>query len=184
MSTLHLLTAAPLVAFMLLAACIDAKSRRIPNWLSIPLLVAGLTNSFLPGHLVTPMYSVLGLLAGFGLTFVLFAMDAMGGGDVKFLSAVGAWVGPETVLLIFLVEAIIGMVIVLIQATSQGRMKVLARNTTMVVINLVHVGEVGVDHVAATGKECRSVDRPLPYAVPVLLATLLVLGLRWHGGLQ
>jgi len=184
MTTFHLMTALPLLALMLLAAVIDASSRRIPNWLSLPLLVAGLTSSFLPGHLVTPGYAFLGLLAGFGLTFILFALDAMGGGDVKLLSAVGAWVGPETVLLIFLVEAIIGMVIVLIQATAQGRIKVLARNTAMVAINLVNIADVGVEHTKATGKDCRSVDRPLPYAVPVLIATLLVFGMRWHGGLK
>jgi len=182
MTTFHVMTAVPLLAGMLLAATIDASSRRIPNWLSLPMLVAGIVHSFLPGHLVTPMQSVLGLLAGFGLTFILFAIDAMGGGDVKLLSAVGAWVGPETVLVIFLVEAVVGMVIVLIQALHQGRIKVLARNTAVVAINLVHIGEVGVEHTAATGKECRSVDRPLPYAVPVLLATLLVLGMRWRGG--
>jgi hypothetical protein len=28
--------------------------------------------------------------------------------------------------------------------------------------------------VAETGQACRSIDRPLPYAVPVLVATVLV----------
>jgi prepilin peptidase CpaA len=184
MTNLHLLSVLPLLAMMLLAAVIDMTSRRIPNWLSVPLLFAGIVQSFFPGHLVTPGYAMLGVLAGFGLTFGLFAIDAMGGGDVKFLSAVGAWVGPETVLLIFLVEAVVGMVIVLIQATATGRMKVLARNTAVVAINLIHIGELGAEHAIATGKECKSIDRPLPYAVPVLIATLLVFGLRWHGGLQ
>jgi prepilin peptidase CpaA len=181
MTTLNLVMTAPLIAMMILAATIDASSRRIPNWLSLPMLVAGITHSFLPGHLITPMYSLLGMLAGFGLTFGLFAIDAMGGGDVKLLSAVGAWVGPETILLIFAAEAIIGMVIVLAQAAQQGRIRILARNTAVVAINLVHIGDVGKDHVVATGKSTRSVDRPLPYAVPVLIATVLVLGLRWRG---
>ncbi len=165
MTTLHLMMTLPLLAMMLLAACIDAKSRRIPNWLSFPLLIAGITNSFLPGHLVTPMYSMLGLFAGFGLTFILFAMDAMGGGDVKLLSAVGAWVGPETVLLIFLIEAIIGMVIVLCQAAAAGRLKILARNTAVVAINLIHVQDVGKDHVVATGKDCSKQSRDFQEAM-------------------
>jgi len=183
MTTLHLMTALPLLVCMLLAAVIDASSRRIPNWLSLPMLVAGLTASFLPGSMVSPGFAFLGLLAGFGLTFILFALDAMGGGDVKLLSALGAWVGPETVLIIFMLEAIIGMVIVLIQAVKQGRLQILARNTAMVAISLVNINDVGVEHTKATGKDCRSVDRPLPYAVPTLIATLLVFGLRWHGGL-
>ncbi len=184
MTTFHLMSGLPLLAFMLLAAGIDESSRRIPNWLTFPMLIAGLTGSFLPGHLVSPGFAFLGLLAGFGLTFILFALDAMGGGDVKLLSALGAWVGPETVLAIFLLEAVIGMVIVLIQAMKQGRLQILARNTAMVAINLVNINDVGVEHTKATGKDCRSVDRPLPYAVPTLLATLLVLGLQWYGGLK
>lgn len=184
MTTLHLMTLIPMLALMLLAACIDASSRRIPNWLSLPMLVAGIAQSFLPGHLVTPGYAVLGMLAGFGLTFIPFALDAMGGGDVKLLSAIGAWVGPETVLLIFMVEAIVGMMIILTQAAWQGRIRVLARNTAMVAINLVHMGEVGVEHAVSTGKQCHSVDRPLPYAVPTLIATLMIFATRWHGVLK
>jgi prepilin peptidase CpaA len=182
MTTPTLLMTVPLLAGMLLAAVIDSQSRRIPNWLSLSLLAAGLVHSFMPNHLVGPVDSLLGLLTGFGLTVLLFAIGAMGGGDVKLLSAVGAWVGPEVVLCIYLVEAVIGMVIVLIQAVGQGRLRVLARNTGMVAINLAHIGDVGVEHAAQTGKSCRSVDRPLPYAVPTLIAAVLVLGLKWQGG--
>lgn len=183
MTTLHLVMLVPLVAMMLLAAVIDGQSRRIPNWLSFPMLLTGVAASFMSGSIVSPWESLLGLLAGFGLTFLLFAMGAMGGGDVKLLSGVGAWVGAETVLYIFIIEAVIGMVIVLCQAAYQGRLRVLARNTAVVAINLIHVNEVGVDHATETGKNCRSVDRPLPYAVPTLIATLLVFGLLWRRGI-
>jgi hypothetical protein len=38
----------------------------------------------------------------------------------------------------------------------------------------LYVKEVGVEHAAQTGRSCRSVDRPLPFAVPALAATVLV----------
>ena len=60
------------------------------------------------------------------------------------------------------------------QALAQGRLNVLLRNTAVVGKNVAHLRDFGVDHVKATGKACRSVNRPLPYAVPVLLATILV----------
>jgi hypothetical protein len=47
-------------------------------------------------------------------------------------------------------------------------------NTFVLVLNFLHVGELGMQQVAETGKACKSVDRPLPYAVPVLLAVLLM----------
>ena len=76
---------------------------------------------------------------------------------------------------IFLAEGVIGMAIVLAQAAVTGRLRVLLRNTAVVAVNLWHLNDLGVRHVSETGKACRSVDRPLPFAVPVLAATLFVL---------
>jgi hypothetical protein len=73
-------------------------------------------------------------------------------------------------LAVFAVAALIGMVIVLIQAIWQGRLGALLHNSVLVAINVAHIKEVGVEHVTATGRSSRSVDRPLPYAVPVMLA--------------
>ena len=42
-------------------------------------------------------------------------------------------------------------------------------------VNLIHLQDVGLEHTRATGRSSRSVDRPLPYAVPVLLAVLVIL---------
>jgi hypothetical protein len=42
-------------------------------------------------------------------------------------------------------------------------------------VNLVHVRDVGLEHATATGKSSQSVDKPLPYAVPVLLAVATIL---------
>ena len=94
---------------------------------------------------------------------------------MKLMAGVGAWVGPGPVVAVFAITAIIGMVIVLTQATLQGRLRTLLNNTTLLTINLVHLQDVGLEHTQATGRSCRSVDRPLPYAVPVLLAVLLML---------
>ena len=69
----------------------------------------------------------------------------------------------------------VGMVMVIVQALAQGRTKVLMRNTAVVAINLAHVNDVGVEHARETGQSCRSVDRPLPYAVPVLVAMAILL---------
>lgn len=165
----------PLVLLLCWAAVEDSRTRRIRNWLTVSLMLGGLAQSFTPGGTVSPGQSALGLLAGIGLPFVLFAIGALGGGDVKLLAGIGAWLGPAGVLQVFLAEAVIGMVIVLAQAAAAGRLRVLVRNTVLVAVNLMHLNELGVDHVRRTGQSCRSVDRPLPYAVPTLAATLFVL---------
>lgn len=174
MSGYHLAMCVPLFALLIWAAIGDARTRRIPNVLTVCLAVMGLVQSFLPTHSVGPLQSMGGLALGFGLTFILFALGALGGGDVKLLAGVGSWVGIWPVAMVFAVAAVVGMIIVLMQSARQGRMRVLFRNSAVLAMNLVHVGDVGVDHVSRTGRECRSVDRPLPYAVPVLVATIAV----------
>ena len=167
----------PLVALLVWAAVQDLRERRIRNWLTLSLAWSGLIVNVLGLGAVSPMQAVLGLLVGFALTFVLFALGAVGGGDVKLLAGVGAWVGPTSVLLIFLVEALVGLAIVLAQAAVQGRLSALLRNSAVMLVNLWHWSDVGTAHLVETGKGSRSVDRPLPYAVPVLAATVLVVAL-------
>jgi hypothetical protein len=64
------------------------------------------------------------------------------------------------------------MLIVLTQAALQGRLRILTRNSAMLAVNLLHVNEVGIEHMTLTGQSCKSVDRPLPFAVPVLAAVV------------
>ena len=175
MATQDLLLHLPLLAALVWAAVEDVRTRRIRNYLAVPLLIAGLTQSFLPLHTVSPLGSITGLLAGGGIVFVLFAMGGMGGGDVKLMAAVGTWIGPIAVLNVFLVAAVFGLIVVLSQAIWQRRLRVLARNSAVLAINIAHVSELGVDHVADVGHSTSSVDKPIPYAVSILVGTAMVL---------
>ena len=121
-------------------------------------------------------------LAGLGLLIVPFALGALGGGNLKLLAAVGAWVGPLAVFQVFLVEAVLGLVIVLVQAGVTGKLSALFRNSALVAVNLLHVRELGLEHAEQTGRSCRSIARPLPYAVPILAATAIVLYVSLKGG--
>lgn len=167
---------APLLALIAVAFWTDLRTQRIPNWLTFSLILAGLGQSFFASvRTVSPGASVLGFICGFGLTYMLFVLGAQGGGDLKLMAGLGTWLGPGPTLAVFAVTSLIGMVIVLCQATWQGRIRTLLLNTTVLTINLVHIQDVGIEHVQATGLSCRSVDRRLPYAVPVFLALLLIL---------
>jgi prepilin peptidase CpaA len=174
MNAQRLLPLAPLLALLFWAAVEDLRTRRIRNWLTFTLILTGILQSFIGHNTITPGAAGLGLLVGFSLPLALFVLGAVGGGDVKLMAGVGAWLGPTAVFEVFCATALIGMAIVLTQALIQGRLKVLSRNTAVLAINLIHVGDVGLEHTTATGQSCRSVDKPLPYAVPVLIAVLLL----------
>lgn len=175
MSARLMINLAPMVALLCIAAWTDIRSRRIRNWTSFPLILAGLLLSFTPMHHISPVASFSGLIVGFLLTFFMFAIGALGAGDVKLMAGVGAWVGPGPIFLIFIVNAVIGLLVVLAQAAWQGRLSKLLVNSTVLTINLVHLQDVGIEHASQTGKSCRSIEKPLPYAVTVLAAVLLVL---------
>jgi prepilin peptidase CpaA len=171
-----ILMCVPLIGLLTWAAAIDVRSRRIPNWLTLSVILTGVAQSFTWAHTASPGDAGLGLLTGFGLTFVLFAIGALGGGDVKLLAGVGAWLGPWHTLQIFAAAAIIGMLIVLVQAAAQRRVLKLFRNSAVIAMTFAHAGPDGLEQAAETGKSCSSTEnKPLPYAVPVLLSTALVI---------
>src|SRR4051812_45423456 len=94
MSLHQWLMLAPLLALLIIAAAIDLRIRKIPNWLTLSLAGSGLLLSMLGASLITPGAAILGLLTGFALNFGLFLLRIRGGGDVKLFAAAGAWVGP------------------------------------------------------------------------------------------
>src|SRR6266567_6361399 len=118
-----------LLAIVLGAAVYDVRYRRIPNWLTVSGVVLGLIlNSFLYQGTSPNVFGFSGLffaLKGLGMAFLvyvfLYAIRAMGAGDVKLMAAVGAIVGWEDWFGIFVVTAIIGGIMSLILITVSGR---------------------------------------------------------------
>lgn len=183
MTTYGLLMSVPMFALLGWAAVTDCKARRIPNWLTYTLILGGLANS-LTGVAALGVNiggAFLGMLVGFALTFVFFAVGAMGGGDVKLLTGVGAWLGPWGVLLVFVVEAVVGMVQAVIQAASQKRLGTVLRNSAVLAGSMAGGGgDLGLSALPEpNGQGGRAMKQVLPYSVPVLLATVFVVALRW-----
>lgn len=175
MNAYWILHLTPMLLGLLIAATIDLKSRRIPNWLNAALAVAGLFSALLPGSPLSFAWALAGLGVGFIIPFILFALGALGGGDVKLLAAIGCWLGPVGVVKVFLAAAVVGLVIVLVQSIQQKRLTALVRNSAVLTMHMANLDSVGMDNLTAAGKAARSVERPLPYAVPVFIGTLILL---------
>jgi len=179
MTNYGLLTSAPLFALLAWAAVSDCAARRIPNWLTYTLILGGLCHSFTAGTGVGPLGSLLGMTVGLALTFVFFAVGAMGGGDVKLLTGVGAWLGPIGVLLVFVVEAVVGMVQAVFQAMAQKRLGIVLRNSAVLAGSMaMGQGDGGVATLPDADSPA-AMKQALPYSVPALVATLVVVAVRW-----
>lgn len=116
---------AALAIGLLIAAYTDLKSRKIANWLNgaiallAPVFWWASDMSFLPqGDSWYDPSSVvvqLGLaVATFLLLSILFAMRAMGGGDVKLLTALALWIAPVAFLKLLVMMALLGGVLTLL----------------------------------------------------------------------
>lgn len=111
------LQGAVLLSIVLAIALIDARHYLIPDPLSLGGLVAGLALAPLPGP-PSVLGSVLGALAGFGVLFVVgvvgewaFKKPAMGGGDMKMMAMVGAFLGPAGAMLTIFLGALVGTIV-------------------------------------------------------------------------
>ena len=88
---------APSIAVLVLgtaAAATDATTRRIPNALTFGPRRSRVAFAAATGGVHGLGWSVAGWIVGLLLFLPLFALRAMGGGDVKLLAAFGAWLGP------------------------------------------------------------------------------------------
>jgi prepilin peptidase CpaA len=87
-----------------LAALTDFFEMTIPNWISALLILAFLLISpFSDLTLITFGWHLIAAVAVFAACFALFALNVMGGGDAKLLTAVSLWFGFNTSLFEFLV---------------------------------------------------------------------------------
>ncbi|MCE1274381.1 MAG: prepilin peptidase [Chlorobiaceae bacterium] len=98
---------AALASSLLLLALIDWDTTMLPDWIVLPLGLAGLFSSYagLTRHsLIAALASavvIFGLLGGLGLMFQRLKGDSgIGGGDIKLLAALATWWGVVGVLYI------------------------------------------------------------------------------------
>jgi prepilin peptidase CpaA len=168
----------PMFVLLAWAAVVDVRARRIPNWLTGALALGGLIQAAAGMGAIGFGQAGMGFLAGFALTFVFFALGGMGAGDVKLFAAIGAWVGPVGVVQVFVVERVVGLVVVLVQSARAGRLGAVLRGSAVLAASAVVTRDVTCLP-AEAGGENEKLTR-LPYAVPTLMAAALVMAARWR----
>lgn len=103
-----------------IAVFCDLSVRRIPNAVTFSMVLVALILHTWLGQWEGLMFSLAGLFAGLLCFLPLYIFAAMGAGDVKLLTAVGAVIGAKLVFVAAVMTVIAGGVIALVYIALRG----------------------------------------------------------------
>jgi prepilin peptidase CpaA len=156
-----------LILFVCSAAWWDASSQRIPNTLTVTGLAAALVLRALVG-VDAFLHGVMGAGIALLVSLVLYALRAIGGGDVKLLAGIGGFLGQGEIWGALAVVAVLGAAFALGATLRRGVLPLLIYNTVDLVRSLSSLGRAGsarrLDSAAAL---------TVPYGVPIAVGTLI-----------
>jgi prepilin peptidase CpaA len=180
MVPLSLVFVAAVAAFTTAAAISDWRTRRLPNRLTVPAFAAAVLMHTAVNGLAGLGFSLAGSVTGFGILLVLWLIGGGGGGDVKLMGALGAWLGATFILHVFVLSAVVAAIATAAVLSAD----VLNRGFGFVRRRYLTAGSAGrlgsANAPDSEGGPSRRADcRILPYAVPVAAATWMTLAYAW-----
>ncbi len=127
--SLHSFALAFLGSSLLVIFFIDLDFQIIPDGITLPGMAIGLLISLVPGGLGI-VNALIGLLVGGGALYLiailgdwLFKKESMGGGDIKMAAMLGAFLGWQKILLVFISSAVIGLFVTVIMMAFSARLR-------------------------------------------------------------
>jgi prepilin peptidase CpaA len=159
----------PTLGVVVIATIWDLRSRRIPNWLVVPFLLAGIITKTVVQGWHGLAEGLEGVLLGALLLGILYLLGGMGMGDVKLCAAIGAWVGPGQLMLALVLMGMAGGFMALVWAISGGFLKESLTGTSELVFGSWKRGFRPHARLALSNPEARK----MPYAPAIAIGTIL-----------
>ena len=149
------------------AGIMDWRFRRIPNWLTVSGLLAGIVVNTALSRWPGLKDALLGALLGLGVLLPFVLIRSLGAGDWKLAGALGGCIGPRPLLSVLMVTVLFAGVMALATVIWSGRLK-------RTLVNILHLlGALFSLHMP--GSEV-SLDDPkstkIPFGVAMMAAVL------------
>lgn len=115
------------ICALIILTVIDLYHQIIPDVISLPGIVVGLLASLIIRN-VSFLESLIGMILGGGSLFIiaiayqwLFKKEGMGGGDIKLLAMIGAFLGWKSVFITIILSSFIGSIVGIILISIKGK---------------------------------------------------------------
>lgn len=168
---------------LVVAAVIDGRKLKVPNWLTYPFIISGwIFSAAACAWSGDPWWhglggSLFGTAVGLGLLLPAYAVGGMGAGDVKLLMGVGAWVHGEVTFYAFCVSAIVGAILAILLVALRGAWRRHYCQFMMILHDMATVRDpVKLSEQAAERKSSMLL---LPYGIPIAMGTIMYFA--WTG---
>src|SRR5436190_22380787 len=93
---------------LIVAAWIDGRQLRVPNWITFPMILSGWAYHAFSGGWPGLESSLAGAAVGLLCLLPLYAVGGLGAVDVKLMAGMGAWVGASVTISAFVASAMVG----------------------------------------------------------------------------
>ena len=141
-------------ALLVAASCCDVLRLRIPNMIPLALVALFALQLLIGRGVAAPLDHLLAMGLALAVLLPLFALNMLGGGDVKLLAAVALWLGMGKLAALMILVGIVGGVFALLWLAMRW---------------LIRTGLGG-----RTLPPSLQAHAPLPFALPITIVAALL----------
>lgn len=155
---------------LIVAAYIDGKQLRVPNWITFPMVLSGLAYCTWNAGWEGLQAGLWGMAVGLATLLPLYAVGGMGAGDVKLMAGVGAWLGASVTWNAFVVSVIVGAIMAIGMVAYRRAWKKHFGNFGMILMEFLTVRSPR--ELSAIAKERKPQMLLLPYGIPICIGSI------------
>lgn len=155
---------------LIVAAVIDGRQLKVPNWLTFPFILSGVAYSTIAFGWAGLGWSLVGVVVGLALLLPAYAIGGMGAGDVKLLMGVGAWVHASHTFYGFCVSTVVGAVLAVLMVLYRRAWQKHYGQFWMILAEIFTIQKPS--ELAVIAGERKSSMLLLPYGIPIAIGTI------------